>query len=132
VGRATGRGIGWGPGRGGLGRAPGPDPVVVPPPLRREGEVGPPQSGPWADAEGRLLPGPESARPPGPPGPKLRVDWPNCKGHGLCHELLPELIQLDEWGYPVVSGPVPERLADAARRAASACPTLALRLVRPH
>ena len=38
---------------------------------------------------------------------ELRVDWPACTGRGLCHEVLPELIDLDEWGYPVVLGPVP-------------------------
>lgn len=61
---------------------------------------------------------------------QLRVDWPQCKAHGLCHELLPELIELDEWGYPVVpSGGVRPSHLDAARRAVAACPTLALRLV---
>ena len=43
---------------------------------------------------------------------RLAVDWPACKAHGLCAELLPEIVQLDEWGYPVVApGPVPEELA---------------------
>lgn len=64
------------------------------------------------------------------PAPRLRVDWPACAGRGLCHELLPEVIGLDEWGYPVVSGEVtPELLADA-REAVRSCPTLALRMVR--
>ena len=36
----------------------------------------------------------------------LRVDWPRCRARGLCAELLPERIVLDEWGYPVVLGPV--------------------------
>lgn len=54
-----------------------------------------------------------------------------CHAHGICAELLPELISLDEWGYPLIdSRPVPEGLRRAARRAASACPTLALKLVR--
>ena len=45
----------------------------------------------------------------------------------MCAELLPELIQLDPWGYPILSAPaVPRPLADHARRAARACPTLAL------
>ena len=35
----------------------------------------------------------------------LRVDWPQCRARGLCAELLPERIVLDEWGYPVVLGP---------------------------
>jgi ferredoxin len=65
-------------------------------------------------------------------GPRLRVDWPACKAHGLCAELLPEGVRLDEWGYPVVSGtPIPAILMDAAKRAVASCPTLALRIVNP-
>ncbi|MGQ0479797.1 MAG: ferredoxin [Pseudonocardia sp.] len=60
----------------------------------------------------------------------LRVDPIGCRAHGLCQELLPELVSLDEWGYPMVAGrPVPPELVGEARRAAAACPTLALRLV---
>ena len=58
----------------------------------------------------------------------LKVDWPACKAHGLCFELLPEAVELDDWGYPVV-GHVPPELVVAAREAVRACPTLALRLV---
>ena len=60
---------------------------------------------------------------------RLRVDWPACRGRGLCAEVLPELISLDEWGYPVGHGDVPEDLVGLAREAARPCPTLALRLV---
>lgn len=35
---------------------------------------------------------------------QLRVNPIACTGHGLCAELLPELITLDEWGYPVLAG----------------------------
>ncbi len=63
------------------------------------------------------------------PPQTLRVDWPSCVARGLCHETLPELVSLDEWGYPVVSGPVPEWLQAEARLAVSACPHSALRLV---
>jgi ferredoxin len=60
----------------------------------------------------------------------LRVDPIACTGHGLCSELLPERIQLDEWGYPVIDGgPIPAALLAHARQAADACPKLALRLV---
>ena len=60
---------------------------------------------------------------------KLRVNPIACVGHGMCAELLPELIQLDRWGYPIVSSrAVPRPLADHARRAVQACPTLALLL----
>jgi ferredoxin len=58
---------------------------------------------------------------------RLRVNPITCDGHGMCAELLPEIITLDQWGYPVVaSGLVPRQLADHARRAADVCPTLAL------
>ena len=39
---------------------------------------------------------------------RLRVNPIDCAGHGVCAELLPELITLDEWGYPLLpAGPVP-------------------------
>ncbi len=57
----------------------------------------------------------------------LRVNPIACVGYGMCAELLPELIELDPWGYPIVSAAqVPRPLATHARRAAQACPTLAL------
>ena len=61
----------------------------------------------------------------------LEVDPIACAGHGLCAELFPERITLDEWGYPIVDGaPIPRQLESHARRAVAACPTLALRLGR--
>jgi ferredoxin len=60
---------------------------------------------------------------------RLQVDWQRCQAHGLCHELLPEVVSLDDWGYPVIQGDVPNRLDGLAKRAVTACPTLALRLV---
>lgn len=59
---------------------------------------------------------------------QLRVDWPACRGRGLCHEVLPELVALDEWGYPIVTGAVPPGLTRRAREAVRVCPQLALRL----
>ena len=62
---------------------------------------------------------------------KLRLNPIACSGHGLCAELLPELIWLDEWGYPVIEdGEITPDLLPHARRAVDACPTLALRLER--
>jgi ferredoxin len=62
---------------------------------------------------------------------RLRVNPTACDAHGLCAELLPELVALDEWGYPILPlDPVPPRLLRHARRAVSACPTLALLLER--
>jgi ferredoxin len=60
---------------------------------------------------------------------ELRVNPIACEAHGLCIELLPELISADPWGYPVVRpGPVPDDLLALARRAVTDCPTLALLL----
>jgi ferredoxin len=61
---------------------------------------------------------------------RLEVNPIACTAHGLCAELLPELIQLDEWGYPMLADHVPFPLEAHARRAVSACPALALRLTR--
>jgi ferredoxin len=62
---------------------------------------------------------------------QLRVDWPACKAHGLCAELLPEIVSLDEWGYPIVQGTVNREVLELAKAAVKACPTLALRLITP-
>ena len=60
---------------------------------------------------------------------KLSVNPIACSGHGMCAELLPELISTDEWGYPLISDqPVPPRLVREAKRAVTDCPALALRL----
>jgi ferredoxin len=61
---------------------------------------------------------------------KLQIDRIACTGHALCADLLPERIQLDEWGYPIIDEDIPPGLAGHARRAVRACPTLALRLNR--
>ncbi len=66
-----------------------------------------------------------------PAGTELTVDRIRCDGRGLCAELLPELVRLDEWGYPIVApGPIPDHLLGHARRATAACPVLALALRR--
>ena len=57
----------------------------------------------------------------------LRVDPITCDGHGVCAELFPERIRLDDWGYPIVSSaPIPADLVIHARRAINACPKVAL------
>jgi ferredoxin len=62
---------------------------------------------------------------------ELVVDRIACDGFGMCAELLPELIELDDWGYPIVrAGGVPDELLEHARRAVAVCPVLALRLAR--
>lgn len=60
---------------------------------------------------------------------QLRVNPILCSAHGVCAELLPELISLDPWGYPIFApGPVPAELEPLARRTVTSCPALALRL----
>jgi ferredoxin len=62
---------------------------------------------------------------------RLRVNPIDCDGRGLCADLLPELITLDDWGFPIVADdPVPPELLRLANRAAAACPRLALLLER--
>ena len=62
---------------------------------------------------------------------RVRVNPIACEAHGMCAELLPEWITLDEWGYPIVDeAPLPASLVDHARRAAEACPTFALLVER--
>jgi ferredoxin len=59
----------------------------------------------------------------------LAIDRIKCDGHGVCADLVPELIELDDWGYPIIrAGAIPQSVLPHARRAVSGCPTLALRL----
>ena len=65
---------------------------------------------------------------------ELHIDRTRCDGHGACAELLPELLDLDDWGFPIVrtgkrNAVVIGDLDEHARRAVKACPLLALRLV---
>jgi ferredoxin len=62
---------------------------------------------------------------------RLRVNPIACEAHGMCAEILPERITLDEWGYPLIDDrPLSLDLVEHARRAAQACPTFALLLQR--
>jgi ferredoxin len=62
---------------------------------------------------------------------ELRVNPIMCVAHGMCAELFPERITLDEWGYPILDPrPITPELEEHARRAVDACPTLALLLER--
>ena len=65
------------------------------------------------------------------PSTRLEVDWTRCRGHGLCARLVPELVRLDEHGFPeFLDAPVPFWLARDASQAVGMCPALALRLAR--
>jgi ferredoxin len=60
---------------------------------------------------------------------EIGIDRTKCDGHGVCAELLPERIRLDDWGYPIIHpAPVSGSLVPLARRAVRSCPLLALRL----
>lgn len=64
----------------------------------------------------------------------LRVNPILCDGFGHCHELAPELVGVDEWGYPIIKDE-PTALADfatlkSARYAVRGCPRQALRVER--
>lgn len=62
---------------------------------------------------------------------RIVVDPIRCDAFGYCSELLPELVTLDEWGYPVIAGePVPAALASRAAEAVRQCPRRAMLLVR--
>jgi ferredoxin len=61
---------------------------------------------------------------------RLVIEPIACTGHGVCAELFPEWVELDEWGFPIIDlGPVPEHLLGHARRAVGGCPKLALWLL---
>lgn len=62
---------------------------------------------------------------------RVRIDPVACNAYGYCAELLPELVTLDEWGYPIVEDRrVPRELLFLARQAARDCPRRAVFLVR--
>ena len=68
--------------------------------------------------------------PLAPPAEELVVDPIACTAHGLCAELFPERVTLDDWGYPIIEGPVTPAVREHAVRAVKACPALALKLRR--
>jgi ferredoxin len=59
---------------------------------------------------------------------RFRVDPIACTGHGICAELLPDLIRTDDWGYPIIEDDAVDPKDPDIRRAITACPALALRL----
>jgi len=60
---------------------------------------------------------------------RLRVDPIACDARGLCAEVLPELITLDDWGFPIIlARDIPPGLRQEAEEAVRLCPKLALRL----
>lgn len=55
---------------------------------------------------------------------RVRVDRPACTAHGVCASLLPDSIELDEWGYPIVVDPVVDGWD--GQTAVTMCPSRAL------
>ncbi|MBK9738426.1 MAG: ferredoxin [Actinobacteria bacterium] len=58
-----------------------------------------------------------------------------CDGRGMCHDAAPDLIELDEWGYPLLPGhtlraDLTKGQLKAAEDATHACPVLALHIER--
>ena len=65
---------------------------------------------------------------------RLRVDPVMCDGYGHCTELAPELVTLDEWGYPIIGdktfSPAQAAVLRSAQLAVRGCPRSALWLER--
>jgi ferredoxin len=62
---------------------------------------------------------------------RLVVDPIRCDGRGLCAELAPDRVTLDDWGFPIIDPtPLGPKERRDAKRAVTACPVLALRIER--
>ena len=61
---------------------------------------------------------------------RLRVNPILCDGFGFCAEIVPELVSLDDWGFPIVKkrdvDTQDEDLNRLVERAVATCPRLAL------
>jgi ferredoxin len=64
------------------------------------------------------------------PRKELLVNPVLCNGYGYCAEIVPELVGLDDWGFPIVDErPIDDdRLVRLAERAVTICPRVALLL----
>ena len=55
------------------------------------------------------------------------IFMPVRNGYGVCEAAAPDLIVLDDWGFPILpDGPVPRDLLRQARKAINDCPMVAL------
>ena len=63
---------------------------------------------------------------------KIVLDRPRCEGHGLCEEVAPKLMHLDDAGELVLDVEVvddgDQAAVDAAKAAVRVCPVAALKL----
>jgi ferredoxin len=61
---------------------------------------------------------------------RMRVNPVLCNGYGYCAEIVPEIVSLDDWGFPIVSSGLIDdgKVLHLAERALATCPRLALLL----
>lgn len=59
---------------------------------------------------------------------RIVVDKALCSGHAQCNAVDEDLFPVDDLGYSVAEGEVPQELEDVAARGAAACPEQAIRL----
>jgi ferredoxin len=61
---------------------------------------------------------------------RMRVNPVLCDGYGYCAEIVPEIVTLDDWGFPIVNSDSIDdgRVLNLAERALATCPRLAILL----
>jgi ferredoxin len=59
---------------------------------------------------------------------KIILDRPRCEGHGLCEEVAPQLMHLDDDGELILDVEDADVDLEAAKAAVRVCPVAALRL----
>ncbi|GAA2142130.1 hypothetical protein GCM10009825_31350 [Arthrobacter humicola] len=59
---------------------------------------------------------------------KIVLDRPRCEGHGLCEDVAPQLMHLDEDGELVLDIETVDNDVEPAKAAVRVCPVAALRL----
>ena len=58
---------------------------------------------------------------------RVEIDDDNCRGHGVCCAVCPEVFDINEDGYAVVLlDVIPADLEASVRKAASGCPERAI------
>lgn len=62
----------------------------------------------------------------------LNIHPDKCQGHNRCRAIVPELVEIDDYGNAKASGDgaVPEALLEKARLAVKNCPEHAVRLTQ--
>jgi ferredoxin len=62
---------------------------------------------------------------------KVRVDQKKCQGHNRCHQIAPDLFQLDEFGnaHEIGDGKVPAEMDEKAWLAKANCPEFAIDII---